>query len=196
MDKYRDIPVYLYNCDAYVPLAVIRHSNLALHMKITANNCSKKLPNGRYYCSLCDWKVVRKEYYRMRVSKWITSLVKRRDEIFTRWHRCVVNCLRQFHLHALLRRLKLTRGGSRGQPREAWLAWNFQRELWFISFFLRETWLGVPPWNVIGNIYSTWSVNKAPFFTWKNDTNRPKFAYLNDILLMRDFAISLRCIIS
>ena len=59
------------------------------------------------------------------------------------------------------------RGGSRGQPREAWLAWNFQRELWFISFFLRETWLGVPPWNVIGNLYSTWSVIKAPFSTWK-----------------------------
>ena len=58
-------------------------------------------------------------------------------------------------------------GGSRGQPREAWLAWNFQRELWFISFFLRETWLGVPPWNVIGNLYSTWSVIKAPFSTWK-----------------------------
>ena len=34
--------------------------------------------------------------------------MKRRDEIFTRWHRCVVNCLRQFHLQALLRRLKLT----------------------------------------------------------------------------------------
>ena len=77
-------------------------------------------------------------------------------------------------------------GGGRGQPREAWLAWNFQRELWFISFFLRETWLGVPPWNVIGNLYSTWSVIKAPFSTWKNDTNRPKFAYLNDILLMHD----------
>ena len=77
-------------------------------------------------------------------------------------------------------------GGSRGQPREAWLVWNFQRELWFISFFLRETWLGVPPWNVIGNLYSTWSVIKAPFSTWTNDTNRPKFAYLNDILLMHD----------
>ena len=58
-------------------------------------------------------------------------------------------------------------GGSRGQPREAWLAWNFQRELWFIYFFRRETWLGVPPWNVIGNLYSTWSVIKSPFSTWK-----------------------------
>ena len=71
--------------------------------------------------------------------------------------------------HQWSRRLfwEIQEGGSRDQPREAWLAWNFQRELWFISFFLRETWSGVPPWNVIGNLYSTWSVIKAPFSKWK-----------------------------
>ena len=74
-------------------------------------------------------------------------------------------------------------GGGRGQPREAWLAWNFQRELWFISFFLRETWLGVPPWNVIGNLHSTWSVIKAPFSTWKRYKS-PKIRLFNDILII------------
>ena len=34
-------------------------------------------------------------------------------------------------------------------------------------FFLRETWLGVPPWNVMCHLLSAWSVIKAPFSTWK-----------------------------
>ena len=77
------------------------------------------------------------------------------------------------------------RGGGRGQPREAWLAWNFKRELWFISFFLRETWLGVPPWNVIANIYSTWSVIKAPFSTWKRYKSPKICVFKRDIINAR-----------
>ena len=65
------------------------------------------------------------------------------------------------------------KGGSRGQPREAYF------------FFLRETWLGYlrETWSVIYIQRDPWL---SHLFPRENDTNRPKFAYLNDILLMHD----------
>ena len=73
-------------------------------------------------------------------------------------------------------------GGSRGQPREAWLAWNFQRELWFISFFLRET------WSVIYIQRDPWLRH---LFPRENDTNRPKIRVFKRYIINARYITSL-----
>ena len=117
---------------------------------------------------------------------------KRTSNITTWIHQHPINtpASRNRHLFTNLILLLHSRGGSKGQPREAWLAWNFQRELWFIYFFLRETWLGVPPWNVIGNLYSTWSVIKAPFSTWKRFKS-PKIRVFKQYIINARYIASL-----